>query len=711
MMLQRDIGYGRSISNPKTNAAVRLAAVSVSGTTVSTRLPVTHRFWRSIRRMEGSYGEAVSARRCVARRRFPMDAFSWLPSRTSSLSSRPMMAGGCGTTTAIPETASLLGGASPAVEGEVVVAAYSSGEIYALTVETGRPLWSDNLASTRNVDAVSTLADIRGWPVIDRGRVYAASHSGRMAAIDLRTGDRLWEQEFGSTQSLWVAGDYVYVLSTDNELICLTRNEGKVRWVRLLPNYRNEKKRKDPMTWAGPVLGGDRLIVLSSDGDAISVSPYTGEPLGREEMSAGGYFAPGDRRQFPLCADRRRQAVGLSLIGSPAPDTTMSFAVAILGRPNVGKSTLFNRLVGRRLALVDNTPGLTRDRREGEGRIADLGFRVIDTAGLEEAAPASLEGRMRVHTERALAACRRSPPRHRRTRGGHRSRPSFCRTGCGAAANRLCSSLTRPRVAQPFPASARPTGSGLATRCRSRPSTARVWPSFTSGCGHLPLTRAAGCRPVAHERPLQLGIVGRPNVGKSTLANRLIGEDRLFTGPEAGITRDAIAVDWIWRDRPIRLVDTAGLRRRPRVEGKLEELSVGDALRAIRFAETVILVTRRAAAVRAPGPDDRPACRRRGPRAGAGGEQVGRGRRRQAAATALARPGSMSLPQLQGVALVPVSGLTGLRSRRDDDGGLQPPARFGTGGSRPPISIAGSPRSSSATRRRSWPAAGCACAI
>jgi len=193
---------------------------------------------------------------------------------------------------AIPETASLLGNASPAVEGEVVVAAYSSGEIYALTVETGRPVWSDNLSSTRSVNAVSTLADIRGWPVIDRGRVYAASHSGHMAAIDLRSGERAWEQEFGSTHSLWVAGDYVYVLTNDNELICLTRNDGKVRWLRVLPSYQNEKKKGGPISWAGPVLGGDRLIVLASDGGALSISPYTGEPLGREQMSAGGYFGP-----------------------------------------------------------------------------------------------------------------------------------------------------------------------------------------------------------------------------------------------------------------------------------------------------------------------------------------------------------------------------------------------------------------------------------
>jgi outer membrane protein assembly factor BamB len=192
----------------------------------------------------------------------------------------------------IPETASLLGGASPAVDGEVVVAAYSSGEVYALTVENGRPLWSDNFSNTRSVNAVSSLADIRGRPVLDRGRVFAASHSGRIAAIDVRSGERAWEQDFGSTHSPWVAGDYIYVLSNDNELVCLTRNDGKIRWVRQLPSYLDPKKKKDPMIWAGPVLGSDRLIVLSSVGDAISVSPYTGEPLGREEMSAGGYLGP-----------------------------------------------------------------------------------------------------------------------------------------------------------------------------------------------------------------------------------------------------------------------------------------------------------------------------------------------------------------------------------------------------------------------------------
>lgn len=192
----------------------------------------------------------------------------------------------------IPETAGLVGSASPAVEGEVVVVGYSSGEIFALTVENGRALWSDSLSSAAPADAVSALADIRGRPVIDRGRVFAISHSGRMAAIDLRSGDRAWEREIGSSHGVWVAGDYLFVLSNDNELICLTRNDGKVRWLRQLPRYENEKDKEDPIRWAGPVLGGDRLIVLSSDGWALSVSPYTGEPLGREEMAGKGFVDP-----------------------------------------------------------------------------------------------------------------------------------------------------------------------------------------------------------------------------------------------------------------------------------------------------------------------------------------------------------------------------------------------------------------------------------
>ncbi len=191
----------------------------------------------------------------------------------------------------IPESAGLLGGASPAVEGEVVIAPYSSGELFALRVENGRAVWSDSLAASRAANAIAGLADIRGRPVIDRAKVFAVSHSGRMAAIDLRSGERVWEQQVASSHSPWVVGDYVFVLANDNQLVCLTRGEGKVRWASQLRRYENEKAKSDPIVWAGPVLGGNRLIVLSSLGEAVHVSPYTGELVGQQAMSAG-YLGP-----------------------------------------------------------------------------------------------------------------------------------------------------------------------------------------------------------------------------------------------------------------------------------------------------------------------------------------------------------------------------------------------------------------------------------
>lgn len=192
----------------------------------------------------------------------------------------------------IPETAGLLGGASATVEGEVVVAAYTSGELFALRVENGRAVWSDNLAAARSVNAVAGLANIRGRPVIDRDRVFAVSHSGRMVSIDLRSGDRVWEQQIASSHSPWVAGDYVFVLANDNQVACLMRNDGKVRWARQLQRYEDEKAKSDPIFWAGPVLGGNRLIALSSTGEAVSVSPATGELVGHQSMSSGGYLGP-----------------------------------------------------------------------------------------------------------------------------------------------------------------------------------------------------------------------------------------------------------------------------------------------------------------------------------------------------------------------------------------------------------------------------------
>ncbi len=192
----------------------------------------------------------------------------------------------------IPEPTDLLIGASPAVQGDTVIVPYSSGELYALRVENGRPVWSDNLATARPLGALSSLADIRGQPVIDRDRVFAISHSGILVAIDLRTGDRVWEQEIGGTHMPWVAGDFIYVLANDRDLVCLMRADGHVRWVRPLPRFADEEDKTGPLRWSGPVLAGDRLVVISSDGEALSVSPYTGAPLGRVKFSDGVYLDP-----------------------------------------------------------------------------------------------------------------------------------------------------------------------------------------------------------------------------------------------------------------------------------------------------------------------------------------------------------------------------------------------------------------------------------
>lgn len=302
----------------------------------------------------------------------------------------------------------------------------------------------------------------------------------------------------------------------------------------------------------------------------------------------------------------------------------MSFKIAIIGRPNVGKSTLFNRLIGKRHALVDDTPGVTRDRREGEGRIADLNFTIVDTAGLEDATDDSLEARMRRQTELAV------------DQADLVLMMIDARAGVTPLDSHFAAWLRRAKVKVAL----------VANKCEGRAGLSGLAEAYALGLGDpialsaehgeglgelydlvaetmaelghdphpeetaeheafgeveddvdLEELAAEGLTPEdvrfippPQDGPLRLAVIGRPNVGKSTLINKLIGEERLLTGPEAGITRDAIEVEWSYKDRALKLVDTAGLRRRARVHEKLERLSAADTRRSIEFAHVVLLV-------------------------------------------------------------------------------------------------------------------------
>lgn len=290
----------------------------------------------------------------------------------------------------------------------------------------------------------------------------------------------------------------------------------------------------------------------------------------------------------------------------------MSFTLAIVGRPNVGKSTLFNRLVGKRLALVDDQPGVTRDLRDGEARLGDLRFTVIDTAGLEEATDESLQGRMRKLTERAVDMA------------------DICLFLIDARAgvtptDEVLADILRKRARHVILAANKSEGSA---------ADAGVYEAYGLGLGEpvrlsaehgeglndlysqlMPVSdefekRAAAEAPQTEvllnedgeaedpdavrtptaERPMQVAVIGRPNAGKSTLINTILGEDRLLTGPEAGITRDAISLQIDWDGLPVRIFDTAGMRKKARVQDKVEKLSVSDGLRAVKFAEVVVVL-------------------------------------------------------------------------------------------------------------------------
>jgi GTP-binding protein len=265
--------------------------------------------------------------------------------------------------------------------------------------------------------------------------------------------------------------------------------------------------------------------------------------------------------------------------------------VAIVGRPTVGKSTLFNRLVGKRLALVDDRPGVTRDRREGEAKLLGLDFRVIDTAGFEDEDPQTLPGRMRAQTEAAVRDADAALFMIDARQGV---------TPLDEEIGRWLRVETTPVVL-------------VANKAESNAGEAGILDAYRLGLGE-PVAISAehgegvadlfeALRPhVEHEHfeaedeedgehaPLKLAIVGRPNAGKSTLVNTMVGEERMITGPEAGITRDSISIEWEWEGRAVRLVDTAGLRKRAKVEDKLERLSAADTKRALDYAEVVVLL-------------------------------------------------------------------------------------------------------------------------
>ena len=285
----------------------------------------------------------------------------------------------------------------------------------------------------------------------------------------------------------------------------------------------------------------------------------------------------------------------------------MKPVIAIVGRPNVGKSTLFNRLIGRRSALVDPTPGVTRDRREGDAMLGKLRFTVVDTAGLEEAPESQVESEMQLQTQRAI-------------RDADAALLVFdARAGITPLDRHFADMMRKSRSPVIL----------VANKCEARSADAGRLEAYELGLGE-PVAIASehgigmpdledaiaealkdfdwseqdrdryaeesfedeiddGEEEVYHG-PLQLAIVGRPNVGKSTLVNKLLGDERVITGPEAGITRDAISIEWTWQATPIKLIDTAGMRRRSRIEKKVEKLSVGDTLEAIRFAHVVVLV-------------------------------------------------------------------------------------------------------------------------
>ena len=286
---------------------------------------------------------------------------------------------------------------------DILAVGYSSGELIAYLPANGRRLWTDTLTSTGRYTPLSAINDIAGKPTIQDGVVYAASHSGVLTAIDARSGARIWSRTFGSRQGPVIGGDYLFVVGTGGMVACFNKIDGKLAWKRELPEFK-DGNRENRIVWTGPA---DRL---RQAGHCLvgGRCPCAFRPERRDGVRDEG--RPEHLHRTDRCGrqDFRSDRSGQpdrDQVGRPGPAPgvfAMTLTVAIVGRPNVGKSTLFNRLAGRKIAIVDDQPGVTRDRKEAMGRLGDIDMILIDTAGFEDVNDDSLEARMRSQTEIAI---------------------------------------------------------------------------------------------------------------------------------------------------------------------------------------------------------------------------------------------------------------------------------------------------------------------